>query len=209
MRAIACGIKATTITPFSYHSLMVQSGSATLPELISDRAVAFGLAAGLGMMNRSVALPPKDYKKHLAALPWRAPVFFTEHPRLLPPLLRYTNLDTEGGFPKKLDDVTRKGNFKRFYHIQEVPQDQEFYGALFGFDPFAQTGLDYLIIRIGLQRNGMIKLEPFDVPRVCLNASTAALFKRELGVSRYILHSIQVTAPMPIEEALEEILQWR
>ncbi|OAD21989.1 hypothetical protein THIOM_002227, partial [Candidatus Thiomargarita nelsonii] len=32
------GIRATTLTPFAYHSLMVQGGSATLPELIGDRA---------------------------------------------------------------------------------------------------------------------------------------------------------------------------
>ncbi len=61
MKINAIGIRATTLTPFAYHSLMVQGGSATLPVLISDRAIAFGLAATLGILQASVALPNKDY----------------------------------------------------------------------------------------------------------------------------------------------------
>lgn len=216
MKSVICCVKATTLTPFSYHSLMVQSGSATLPDLISDRAIAFGLAACLGMMNRSVALPSKDYRKHLSILPWRASVFFTDHPRLLPPLLKHTNLDGEGGFHEGLRQATSSGNFKRYYHIQEVPHDQMFYGAIFGFDPFEyaekfEPGRERkLIIRIGLHRNGMLKLEPADVKEVCLNAHTAGrYFERELSVSRYLLHSLQITRKMPVQEALEEVMQWK
>ena len=60
MKSIAVGIQAETLSPFAYHSLMVQGGSATLPEVISDQAIMFGLAATLGMMHASVCLPPKD-----------------------------------------------------------------------------------------------------------------------------------------------------
>ena len=59
MKAITTGIQAETLTPFAYHSLMVQGGTSTLPELISDQALMFGLAATLG----------KIYFSPLAALP--------------------------------------------------------------------------------------------------------------------------------------------
>ncbi len=217
MKPVSCGVKATTLTPFCYHSLMVQSGTATLPELVSDRAVAFGLAACLGMMNRSVALPPKDYRKHLRMLPWRTSVFFTDDPCLLPPLLRHTNLDGEGGFQENLRKATASGNFKTHYHIQEVPHAQVFYGAIFGFDPFEyaesiEPGRERkLVIRIGLHRNGMLKLEPADVKEVYLNAHTAGMYfgRDELRVSRYLLHSLQITPSMPVQKALDEVMQWK
>ncbi|MDM8524302.1 hypothetical protein QUF80_13110 [Desulfococcaceae bacterium HSG8] len=216
MKPIICGIKATTLTPFSYHSLMVQDGSATLPELISDRAVAFGLAACLGMINRSVALPPKDYQTHLRIMPWRTSVFFTDNPRLLPPLQHYTNLDGEGGFRNSLNEAVNKGNFQRYYRIQEVPHHQKFYGAIFGFDPFEYARQiepgrkDRLVIRIGLHRNGMVRLESADVEEVYLNVHTAAQYfnRDELKMSRYILHSLQITPAMLVQEALDEVMQW-
>ena len=166
-------IRATTLTPFAYHSLMVQGGSATLPELISDRAVAFGLAATLGWMSSSSALPGKDYRRHLAALPFRTSVFTTDSPRLLPPLIRRFNIDDEGGCQKKFTDATRKGNVKTFFSIQEIPVNQHFYGAIFGLDPFTATGEEELVIRIGLHRNGMIRLEKTRyTPTNCTEAVT-------------------------------------
>ena len=93
MKIKVIGIRATTLTPFAYHSLMVQGGSATLSELIGDRAIAFGLASTLGMLRASVALPKKDYKKHLKAMPYRCSVFTTvQQPRLLAPMVRRLNL---------------------------------------------------------------------------------------------------------------------
>jgi len=53
---VAVGIEARTLTPFAYHSLMVQGGSATLPELVGDRALAFALAASLGRLSARVAM---------------------------------------------------------------------------------------------------------------------------------------------------------
>jgi hypothetical protein len=41
-------------TPFNYGHLAVQGGVATIPEIIGDRAVAFALAAALGLMRASV-----------------------------------------------------------------------------------------------------------------------------------------------------------
>ena len=158
----AIPITARTLTPFAYHSLMVQSGTATLPELIGDRAVAFGIAAALGMTAARLGLPEKDYRGHLAAMPYRTAVFMTDAPRLLPPITRRLNLDAEAGIQKKIQDVAKKGNLKDFFHIQEVPPDQTFTGALFaleGFDPFPETGADGLVIRVGLHRAGMVHLK--------------------------------------------------
>jgi hypothetical protein len=213
MTAKAIPIKATTLTPFCYHSLMVQSGTATLPELIGDRAAAFGLAAVLGMTVARLGLPAKNYRQHLAAMPYRTAVFMTARPTLLPPLTRRMNLDAEAGLQRKIQDVAKKGNLKDFFHVQEVPSEQEFRGAVFGldgFDPFAESGETELVIRIGLHRNGMVLLERCEeIEQVRLNAATAALFDRELPVERYCLHSIQLTPPMDLDAAAKEVIQWR
>ena len=207
MQAIA--IRATTLTPFCYHSLMVQSGTATLPELIGDRAMAFALAATLGMLAARVALPAKDYASHLRAMPFRTSVFSTRQPRLLPPLIRRLNLDAEAGLKERVQNVAKKGNLKDFFITQEVPPYQVFTGAVFGLDPFTTTGQKELVVRIGLHRNGMVKLEPTEeVDVVRLNAATAALFHRELAIERYLLHGLQLTAPMSLHGAAKEVARW-
>jgi len=212
MKTVAISVTARTLSPFAYHSLMVQSGTATLPELIGDRAVAFGLAAALGMTAARVGLPEKNYRKHLAAMPYRTSVFMTDSPRLLPPLTRRLNLDAEAGLQKKTQDVAKKGNLKDFFRIQEVPQDQIFRGAIFGldgFDPFEYASLEELVIRVGLHRNGMILLEKTGEHSLCLNVSTAALFKRELPMERYCLHGLQLSPLFDMEDAAEEVTQWK
>ncbi len=208
MKPIITGIQAETLTPFAYHSLMVQSGTATLPELVSDNALMFGLAATLGMVRNSVCLPDKDYRRDLAAMPWRASVLTTENPRLLPPVARRLNLEEEGGMKQKLYAVTSKGNLKTYFFTQEVPPGVVFNGALFGFDPFEYSGQDELVIRIGLHRNGMLRLRRSEDGQVRLNAATAALFGRELPVERYLLYGLQLTSAMPTKQALQEVQQW-
>lgn len=209
MDHFAIGVRATTLTPFAYHSLPIQSGSATLPELIGDRAAAFGLAAVLGMMAARVALPVKDYRRDLAAMPFRTSVLTTDQPKLLPPLIRRLNLDAEAGLKEKVANVAKRGNLKDYFLTQEAPPGQIFKGALFGFDPFVATGQQELVIRIGLHRSGMVKLEPDPlIQTVQLNAATAALFGRELPVARYCLYGLQLTPPMPLDEAVEEVMQW-
>lgn len=207
-------ITAETLTPFAYHSLMVQNGTATIPELISDRAICFGLSLALGMTQARVALPPKNYRTHMAAMPFRASVFMTETPALLPPLACRLNLDAEGGLQKKTQDVAKKGNLKDFFFIQEVPPYQIFRGALFGineFNPFAYTRKKEIIIRVGLHQRGMVRLkrhEESDTHQVRLNASTAYLFDQELKVDRYLLHSLQLTPWMDLKDAAKEVRQW-
>ncbi|MEA3278395.1 MAG: hypothetical protein U9Q81_24490 [Pseudomonadota bacterium] len=203
------GLRAETLTPFAYHSLAVQGGTATLPELIGDMALGFGLASVLGHLRARVALPEKNYRRDLRAMPWRTSVLTTDAPCLLPPLARRLNLEEEGGFQKKLRDVAYKGNMKQFWTTQEVPPGVIFSGAIFGCDPFAETGQDTLVIRIGLHRNGMVRLtRDAGIDRVRLNAATAALFERELPVERFLLYGLQLTPAMSLADAGEEVARW-
>lgn len=204
----AIGVRAITLTPFAYHSLMVHQGTATLPELIGDRALAFALAATLGMLWNRGTLPAKDYRRDLSALPFRTSTLTTEAPRLLPPLVRRLNLDAEAGLKEKVANVARKGNLKDYFTTQEVPPGQVFTGAVFGLDPFADSGQRELVVRIGLHRAGMVRLEPWPVETVRLNAATAALFGRELRVERYLLHGLQLTPAMALADALAEVVAW-
>ena len=211
MKAIITPITATTLTPFAYHSLMVQGGTATLPELIGDCAISFGLAAALGWIWARAALPAKDYRAHLGAMPFRSSVFTTDKARLLPPLARRLNLDDEAGMQKKFSNATSKGNVKTYFHIQEVPPWQHFSGAIFGLDPFALTGEKDIVIRVGLHRNGMVRLRPASgaSDKVRLNAATAKLFDRDLAVNRYCLHNLQLTPELALSDALDEVCQWQ
>lgn len=211
MKATTTPITATTLTPFAYHSLMVQGGSATLPELISDMAVSFALATALGWAWARTALPTKNYKGHLGAMPFRSSVFINNDPCLLPPLARRLNLDDEAGMQKKFSNATSKGNIKTYFHIQEVPPYQEFSGTIFGMDPFALTGEKELIIRIGLHRNGMVRLRQASnkIEKVRLNVATARLFGRDLPVNRYCLHTLQLTPEISLSTALDEVCQWQ
>jgi hypothetical protein len=209
---VSVGVIAETLTPFCYHSLMVHDGTATLPELIGDRAIAFGLAATLGMLRASVALPKKNYRQHLTAMPYRTSVFTLAaetEPKLLPPLARRLNLDEEGGYPS---DKIMKGttNLKIFFQTQEVPHGQRYQGAIFGLNPFQEMNRKELVIRIGLHRNGMVLLtEDKTVNQVCLNAATAALFERELPVKRYCLHGLQLSTDYSLADAWQEVSQWQ
>ena len=204
---IATGVRAETLTPFSYHSLQVQGGTATLPELISDAALAFGTAAALGMASISSALPEKDYLRDWKALPWRTSIFSTDAPRLMPPVIRRLNLDAEGGIQENLRSV-RDRKFKGFFSTQEVPPGQIFEGAFFGNNPFEQSEQDELVIRIGLHRNGLVKLTPANVDEVRLNTSTAVIFGRNMKMERYLQHNLQLSDVMSLEEASKEVEYW-
>lgn len=204
-------IRATTLSPFNYGHLPVQGGVATIPEIIGDRAVAFALAAALGMMRACVVLPDKDYRGHLAAMPWRLSVLETKNPRLLPPLARRSDLGVEGGYPDRVRRAAAIGNFKEFFSIQEVPTGQDYNGAVFGENPFelVPDASDVIVVRIGSNRTGMLKIErDASVDTVRLNAATGLLFGRRLPVERYVLHETQLTAPMTLDDAAREVGTW-
>ncbi len=211
MKNIITPVTATTLTPFAYHSLMVQGGTATLPELIGDCAISFGLAAALGWIWARTALPAKNYRRHLGAMPFRSSVFTTDKAGLLPPLACRLNLDDEAGMQRRFSNATSKGNMKTYFHIQEVPPYQRFSGAVFGLDPFTLTGEEEIIIRIGLHRNGMVRLRPASKPlnNVRLNAATARLFGCDLPVNHYCLHNLQLTPELSLADALDEVCRWQ
>jgi hypothetical protein len=209
------GARATVLSPFYYHSLNVPSGTATQPEYLTDRQVTFALGAALGCLSSSLALPRKNYRAHLSAMPFIASVFETQEPRLLPPLLHRLNLDDEAGLTKSILDATGTGNLKTFFFIQEVPPGVVFEGAMFGADPFALAAeaegrpVSEIIVRTGRHLSGLLRIERAELATVRLNAHTAALFGQEMPVESYAMHDLQVTPPLSLKEAAEHVNRWR
>lgn len=211
------GVQAEVLSPFHYHSLAIAGGTATQPNYLTDRQVTFALAAALGGLSSSPALPRKDYRAHLAALPFLASVFETATPRLLPPLARRLNLDDEAGLTKSVLDATSTGNLKTYFFIQEVPPGIVYEGAVFGANPFflAATAegreVTEIVVRTGRHLGGLLRLRRAAPKKLRLNAHTAALFGRADGleVDVYAMHDLQVTRPMKPDEAWAAVAQWR
>lgn len=220
----ATRIRATTLTPFHYHSLAVPSGTATLAPYLADRAISYALASAMGALAASPALPKKNYLRDFRALPWLASVFEAREPRLMRPLGKRLNLDAEGGYRKGIHEATGTGNLKTWFFIQEVPSRTVYHGAIFGPDPFLLAGgienrdVGRIVVRIGRHLGGMLALdrcESDDTDKVRLNAWTADLAGYDVDndplmrVDVYALHDIQITAPMPLGSAAERVNAWR
>jgi hypothetical protein len=211
------GISAEVLSPFHYHSLAVPGGTATQPDYLTDRQVTFALAAALGCLSSSPALPRKDYRAHLSALPFLASVFETNNPRLLPPLARRLNLDDEAGLTKAVQDATGTGNLKTYFFIQEVPPGIVYQGTVFGIDPFALAAeaegrsVTEIVVRTGRHLCGLLRLRRTTPSAVRLNAHTASLFGQSGGleVDIYAMHDLQVTRPMQPDAALAAVTSWR
>lgn len=206
-------VTATTLTPFHYHSLAVQSGTATLAAYLADRSMSYALAGAMGALAASAALPKKDYRRDLERLPWLASMFETKTPRLMKPLGRRLNLDGEGGYQKRIMDATSSGNLKTWFYIQEVPQDVVYEGAFFGPNPFELAGVEQLILRTGRHLSGLLRVEPSSSSGgIRLNAWTADLFgdaTDDLEIDYFALQDIQVTIEMRQEEAAARVARWR
>ncbi len=215
-------VRAVTLTPLHYHSLAVPSGSATIAAFLADRSMAYALAGAMGALAPSAALPQKDYRRDLGALPWLCSAFEARNPRLLPAIGKRLNLDTEGGYSKKIMDATGTGNLKTWFFIQEVPPGVEYDGAIFGPDPFRMAsvveGRDVreIIIRTGRHLAGIVSLTRADPGTpIRLNAHTAHLFGTEpeedpdMAVEVFALYDIQLTAPMEPDKAREIVGRWR
>jgi hypothetical protein len=214
------GIRATVLAPFYYHSVAVPSGTATLPDFIGDRAMSFAIAAGLGCLSRSPALPEMNYLKHMSALPGLASLFETDEPRLMRPLGKRLNIDAELGFSKPIQDATSTGNLKTWFFVQEIPVETVYHGAYFGVDPFELASesegrpVSNIHIRVGRHLSGLLKLEKADVDAVRLNAHTALAFGKDVGdsgvrVERYAMHDMQPTVQVPISVASKMVDSWR
>ena len=210
--------RLTALSPWAWHGLAVPSGTATLNDVVTDTAMAFAVAAALGMMPRSPCLPTApDYRRHLAALPFKTTLFQGHDNRLNRPLARRLNLDVECGMPKSVHDARNSGNIKDYYHIQEVATGAVFTGCFLHVDPlrFAREAygqaVDRLVVRLGLGRNGVGLLERCPQPtELCLNLHTARLFDPdvELPAGPYRLHNIQPSRPLDADEALRITAGW-
>lgn len=215
-------VRAVTLTPFHYHSFAVPSGTATLAAYLADRSMSYALAGAMGALAASAALPRKDYSRDLRQLPWLCSVFQARNPRLLPAIGKRLNLDTEGGYQKRVIEATSTGNLKTWFFIQEVPVGVEYDGAIFGPDPFrlatAIEGREVgeIIVRTGRHLGGVLRLtrQALATP-VRLNAHTAYLLGQDpegspvLAVDVFALYDMQLTAPMDVEMAANIVGGWR
>ncbi len=210
--------RLTALSPWAWHGLAVPSGTATLNDVVTDTAMAFAVAAALGMMPRSPCLPTApDYRRHLAAIPFKTTLFQGHDNSLNRPLARRLNLDVECGMPKSVHDARNSGNIKDYYHIQEVATGAMFSGCFLHADPlrFARETygqpVDHLVVRLGLGRNGVGLLERCpQPPDLCLNLHTARLFDPDikLPAGPYRLHNIQPSRPLDADEALRITAGW-
>jgi len=210
--------RLTALSPWAWHGLAVPSGTATLNDVVTDTAMAFATAAALGWMPRSPCLPSApDYRAHLAALPFRTTLFLGHDNRLNRPLARRLNLDAECGQPKSVHVARNSGNIKDYYHVQEVAVGAVFHGSFLHEDPLGIAcetygeRLDWLVVRLGLGRNGVGLLERTgDRPPVHLNLHTARLFDPDvdLPAGPYRLHNIQPSQPLDPDTALGVTAGW-
>ena len=210
--------RLTALSPWAWHGLAVPSGTATLNDIVTDTAMAFAVAAALGMMPRQPCLPSTpDYRTHVAALPFKTTLFLGHNNRLNRPLARRLNLDVECGMPATIHSARTSGNIKDYYHIQEVAAGAVFYGCFLHGDPLLIARDAYgepferLVVRLGLGRNGVGLLERSPgQPDICLNLHTARLFEPNLRLEAgpYRLHNIQPSRPLQPDEALRITTAW-
>ena len=210
--------RLTALCPWAWHGLAVPSGTAILNDVVTDTAIGFAAAATLGMMPRSPCLPSTpDYRRHLAALPFKTTLFLGHDNRLNRPLSRRLNLDAECGMPASVHTARTSGNIKDYYHIQEVAAGSVFYGCFLHADPLRIAHeaygerIDRLVVRLGLGRNGLGLIERCAAPHdICLNLHTARLFDPDvdLHAGPYRLHNIQPSQPVEPDEALRVTARW-
>ena len=210
--------RLTTLSPWAWHGLAVPSGTSTLNDVVTDTAMAFAAAAALGMMPRVPCLPSEpDYRRHLAALPFKTTLFLGHENRLNRPLARRLNLDAECGMPKSIDTARNSGNIKDYYHIQEVGVGSVFHGYFLHATRCASrtkpmtSGSSVSSSGSGSAGNGVGLLEPCAVQKhICLNLHTARLFDPDvdLKAGSYRLDNIQPSEPLGGDEALQVTAGW-
>ena len=208
----------TALSPWAWHGLAVPSGTATLNDVVTDTAMAFATAAALGMTPRSPCLPTEpDYPGHLAALPFKTSLFMGHDNKLNRPLARRLNLDMECGMPPSIERARKSGNIKDYYHIQEVAVGSVFYGCFLHADPLRIAhdaygeGRDRLVVRLGLGRTGVGLLVRCESQHeIHLNLHTARLFDPDVDLEAgpYLLHTIQPSRTLELDEALRLTADW-
>jgi hypothetical protein len=208
----AVGVRATVLSPLTYHGLVTQGGSSTIADLLSDKAMAFGIASALGWLPQGVCLPVEShYAADLGIMPYRCSLFTPAKvvPRLMPPQARKLNIDAEGGRQKSLSDTVSSGNVKDYFTVQSVAPGAVYEGLIHGSDPFAEVDDTRLVVRMGLGRQSELLLEKIAVPaRVRLNAHTGQLFGRSLACETFYLYTLQASPRMTAAEAAAELGYW-
>ena len=213
-------VRLETLSPYHYQSLAIPSGVSSLSTHMADRSVSYGLAAALGGMSASAALPEKDYRRDFASMTWLASVFEADAVRLMRPRGRRLTLDHEGGYTKGIQDATGTGNLKTWFYIQEIPPGVVYDGAVFGIDPFAVAGeaegreVDEIVFRIGRHRGGLVRMTRGDATHVRLNLHTGFICDcdvandPDLQVDLPILWDLQVSQPLTLAEAASKAEAW-
>ena len=73
---------------------------------------------------------------------------------------------------------------------------------------------DYYDVQLKKDRLAQLAAMPeaqrfrFELLDMADGPAMAALFARELPVERYLLYGLQLTADMPVKQALQEVQQW-
>lgn len=196
------GVRATLLTPLYYHGIYVPDGSATEPRTLTDTAIVFALAATLGCSPTRYLRAEPDYKADLQVIPWRSTLFLSTNAHLMAPVRHIIDTDREGGNTEAMQGNMASGNFKKTFYVHEVAPGAEYFGALYGPDPFTMGGSDVLVVRMGVGRTGMVQLQGVPVSEeVVVNTATTALFGMPLPEAYRILDTIRPSHPIPRAQA--------
>jgi len=207
------GVRATVLSPFYYHGMYVPDGSSTDPTVLSDTTIMFALAHSLGRPPAPFPRARPAYREDIAQLPWKASLFMSPDASttnaLLSPVRHGLDVEREGGYPESLQKGMASGNVKKIWWVHEVAPDSQYIGVLFGPNPFTAFRSHDLIIRVGVGRLGLIRLEPETIRKdIRLNAATARLFGQKIPEEYRILDTIRVSEPMTIEVAVGVVSKW-
>jgi hypothetical protein len=208
MNATVTAFRAETLTPFYYHGLYVPDGAATHLDVISDTALCFALAYALGRPPTPRLRIRPDYREDLRRLPWRASLALGSGNRNLGPVRHIIDVEREGGYAVSMQKAMGSGLFKKTFYVHEVAPGAKYQGLLYGPDPFA-FGKE-LIVRVGVGRTGLVRLERTEEITDChLNAATARLFGQALPEAGRILDTIRLSRPYSLREAATILASWQ
>ena len=142
-------IRALLLTPLYYHGIYVPDGSATEQRFLTDTAMVFALSAALGCSPTRCLRAIPNYRDDLKRILWRSTLFVSSDARLMAPIRHIIDVDREGGNTETMQGNMASGNFKKTFYVNEVGPHAQYFGALWGPDPFRELGVSSLVIRVG------------------------------------------------------------
>lgn len=210
-------VKAKVLSPFHYNHLPIAGGSSTLPHVITDTSIMFALANALGNINQGLLLKGNpNYKQDIKNLPIKSSLFKRNPvdgiPELMEPLAqRFSITDEYYSFTdfKRNNKLSASGMFKEFFFIQQIPYGAEYTGTLYGVDPFELLGCSEIIVRIGINRSGIIMLKKTESNDIRLNAYTANMMTgNQFKVENIWLGRIYETYSINEHDFIQEVSLW-